>query len=208
MKWGTRYGPEYVNRLFGMLARNLSAPFKLYCFTDDPHGIRPEVVCHALPELGCPVPSNAPGKFRKLALWNANLFGIQGPALFLDLDVVITGPLDELFSLVIPRMSSWPATGSNRWNASDKPPCSAFRLANTATCWRTSSATRNNLPVNTSLNSAIEHTAFRVASNFSLRPGSDISGWTAWAHATTLSATGSTSAQRANHHVSRQTRSR
>jgi hypothetical protein len=99
MKWGTRYGPEYVNRLYAMVARNLTPPFHFVCFTDDPQGIRPEVTCLALPELGCPVPTNAPGKFRKLALWNANLAGLRGTALFLDLDVVVTGALDEFFTL-------------------------------------------------------------------------------------------------------------
>jgi hypothetical protein len=98
IKWGNRYGPEYVNRIYSMVARNLAAPFRIICFTDDRRGIRPEVVCLDLPELGCPVPTNAPGKFRKLALWNADLAGLTGNALFLDLDVVITGPLDELFA--------------------------------------------------------------------------------------------------------------
>ncbi|MFV5214577.1 glycosyl transferase [Azonexus caeni] len=99
IKWGTRYGPEYVNRLYGMVARQLTPPFDFVCFTDDQHGIRPEVICHDLPDLGCPVPTNAPGKFRKLALWNADLAGLRGTALFLDLDVVVTGPLDELFAV-------------------------------------------------------------------------------------------------------------
>lgn len=102
IKWGTRYGPEYVNRIYGMVARNLSGDFRVVCFTDDRRGIRPEVTCFDLPELGCPVPTNAPGKFRKLALWNADLFGLCGTALFLDLDVVITGPLDDLFTFAEP----------------------------------------------------------------------------------------------------------
>jgi len=98
IKWGDRYGPEYVNRIYAMVARNITPPFKVVCFTDNRTGIRPEVECHDLPELGCPVPTNAPGKFRKVALWNDNLFGLSGTALFLDLDIVITGSLDELFS--------------------------------------------------------------------------------------------------------------
>ena len=27
MKWGTKYGPEYVNRLYGMVRRHLSGEF-------------------------------------------------------------------------------------------------------------------------------------------------------------------------------------
>ena len=86
-----------------MVARNLSGDFRVVCFTDDRRGIRPEVECHDLPDLGCPVPTNAPGKFRKLALWNADLAGLQGTALFVDLDVVITGRLDDLFAIGQPQ---------------------------------------------------------------------------------------------------------
>src|SRR5690606_22394387 len=48
---------------------------------------------------GCPVPTDVPGKWRKTALWGDELFDLSGPALFLDLDVVITGPLDPLFEM-------------------------------------------------------------------------------------------------------------
>lgn len=98
IKWGTRYGAEYVNRLYGMVARNITPPFRFICFTDRRDGIRPEVQCFDLPDLGCPVPTNAPGKFRKVALWNADLFGLTGVGLFVDLDIVITGSLDDLFA--------------------------------------------------------------------------------------------------------------
>jgi len=98
IKWGDRYGPEYVNRIYGMVSRNLTPPFKVICFTDNRDGIRPEVDCYGLPELGCPRPTNAPGKWPKTALWNKDLFGLKGLALFVDLDVVITGNLDGFFS--------------------------------------------------------------------------------------------------------------
>ncbi|RZI92081.1 MAG: glycosyltransferase, partial [Rubrivivax sp.] len=43
MKWGTKYGPEYVNRLYAMVRRHLTGDFRFVCLTDDPAGIRPEV---------------------------------------------------------------------------------------------------------------------------------------------------------------------
>ena len=97
IKWGNRYGPEYVNRIYGMVERNITPPFRVICFTDDKQGIREEVVCRDLPDLGCPRPTNAPGKWPKTALWGETLFDIQGLALFIDLDVVITGNLDIFF---------------------------------------------------------------------------------------------------------------
>lgn len=98
IKWGTRYGPEYVNRIHAMVERNITPPFQVVCFTDDMQGIRKEVRCFDLPELGCPVPTNAPGKWSKVRLWSRELHDLKGPALFVDLDVVITGDLDPLFS--------------------------------------------------------------------------------------------------------------
>ena len=39
MKWGTMYGPEYVNNLYHMVKRNLTPPFRFVCFTDNGEGI-------------------------------------------------------------------------------------------------------------------------------------------------------------------------
>lgn len=97
IKWGDKYGAEYVNRLYGMLSRNITPPFELHCFTDDRVGIRNEIVCHDLPELGCEHPRNVPGKWRKTALWGKDLDGLTGPALFVDLDSVIVGNIDCFF---------------------------------------------------------------------------------------------------------------
>lgn len=97
MKWGTMYGPEYVNILYSMIARNITGPFRLICFTDDPTGIRSEVRCYPLPELGCEIPPDVPGKWKKQALWGRDLFGLEGVALFLDLDSVIVDNIDGYF---------------------------------------------------------------------------------------------------------------
>lgn len=99
VKWGTMYGPEYVNRLYGMVSRHLAPPFRLVCLTDDRRGIRPEVECFDLPELGVPHPQRTMGKWRKQILWGASVPGLQGVALFVDLDSVIVGPLDDYFSI-------------------------------------------------------------------------------------------------------------
>jgi len=98
IKWGTKYAADYVNRLYGMVSRNLSPPFRFICFTDDPTGIRSEVEIYPLPELGCEPPAKGPGAWRKTGLWGHTLFNLTGVALFLDLDVVITRPIDELFT--------------------------------------------------------------------------------------------------------------
>jgi hypothetical protein len=95
MKWGTKYGPEYVNRLYGMVARNLRGPFRFVCLTDNSMGVRPEVECMPLPSLDL-----APGADRgwpKLTTFKADLQGLRGTALFLDLDIVIVGDITPFF---------------------------------------------------------------------------------------------------------------
>ncbi len=68
MKWGTKYGPEYVNRLYAMVRRHLSGDFKFVCLTDDGNGVRPEVTCLPIPPLNLQL---APGQrdiaFNKLS---------------------------------------------------------------------------------------------------------------------------------------------
>jgi hypothetical protein len=98
VKWGTFYGPEYVNRLYGMVSRHITPPFRLVCLTDDRQGIRPEVECFDLPELGVPHPKRTMGKWRKQILWGRSVPGLEGVALFVDLDSVIVGPLDDYFT--------------------------------------------------------------------------------------------------------------
>ena len=43
MKWGSRYGPEFVNRLYKAIQRHTKRKTKLYCFTDDVANINKEV---------------------------------------------------------------------------------------------------------------------------------------------------------------------
>lgn len=98
INWGEKYGAPYVNRLYGMVARNISAPFSFTCFTDGARGVRPEVRCEPLPPLDAPMPQRTHGKWPKARLWGPALADLRGPVLFLDLDMVITGSLDDFFT--------------------------------------------------------------------------------------------------------------
>lgn len=97
MKWGKRYGADYANRLYSMVRRNTSRPTRLLCFTDDATGIVKDVTCHPLPPIpGIPERVQWKG-WRKISLWQAPLVDLEGDVLFLDLDLVVTGPLDDFF---------------------------------------------------------------------------------------------------------------
>jgi hypothetical protein len=96
MKWGAMYGPEYVNFLRAGVGRHLKRPFRFVCFTDDASGLRDDVQALPLPELGLPA-GQSDLRWRKLAVFRKELFGLRGTTLFLDLDLVIVDSLEPFF---------------------------------------------------------------------------------------------------------------
>jgi hypothetical protein len=97
MKWGAKYGPEYVNRLYKMVERHLARPFRFVCLTDDPAGVRPEVATAPIPALP-PIPQPKERGWFKLAAFSPEAAPLLGDVvLYLDLDVVVMGPLDPFF---------------------------------------------------------------------------------------------------------------
>jgi len=91
IKWGDKYGPEYVNKLYSMVMRNVHLTgFDFVCFTEDPSGID----AHIRTE---PLPCDHPGWWQKIGLFRESIPGVfTDKILFLDLDVVITGDLDPM----------------------------------------------------------------------------------------------------------------
>lgn len=78
---GGKYPIEYVHKLQNAVARNLSKDHRFVCIAEkDIPGV--ETITHMC---------RWPGWWNKL-----NIFALSGPVLWLDLDVVITGPLDPL----------------------------------------------------------------------------------------------------------------
>ena len=104
IKYGTLYGPEYVNRLYAALRRNSAAPLRMLCMTDDRTGIDPEVEILPLPneafhERMFAALKKAPkqGRLQKISMFRPDLIAdLVGPLLIFDLDVVITGGVDDL----------------------------------------------------------------------------------------------------------------
>jgi hypothetical protein len=96
IKWGKKYGVEFLNRLASMIQRNTARETRLICFTDDATGADPSILIAPLPPINLPDRvSQTP--WRKLSLWQQPLFDLAGDVLFFDLDVVITGPIDDFF---------------------------------------------------------------------------------------------------------------
>ena len=96
MKWGTKYPADYVNRLYSMVARNLNRPFRFVCLTEDAQGLSPEIESFPLPQLKVTLDGPERG-WNKLGVFAENLYNLKGKVLCLDLDLIITGGLDDLF---------------------------------------------------------------------------------------------------------------
>ena len=91
--WSGDWGTKYVNRLFNMVQRHLSLPHRFVCFTDlTGHEI--EYIHHRIELLPMDVP-NWRWNLRKMLLYKPDN-GLTGRVLCFDLDVVITGSIDDL----------------------------------------------------------------------------------------------------------------
>ena len=97
LKWGSYYGPEYVNRLYAGVKRNLSRPFRFVCVTDDPTGLNDGIETIPFPDDPHVIGRKWPNIFIKLCLFKDGFANLEGPTLFLDIDLLVTGPLDKFF---------------------------------------------------------------------------------------------------------------
>ena len=96
MKQGTKYPADYVNRLYSMVARNMQRKFRFICLTEDSQGLAEQVESFPLPELSVDLGGPERG-WNKLAVFAEELYDLKGKVLCLDLDLIITGGLDDLF---------------------------------------------------------------------------------------------------------------
>lgn len=93
LKWGTKYSPEYVNRLYYGVRRNLTIPFAFHCFTEDSGGFDEDVVVHPLPHRN--IGEEVAGWWQKIYLFAPDN-GLSGRVFYLDLDTLIVGNIDHL----------------------------------------------------------------------------------------------------------------
>ncbi len=97
IKWGTLYGPEYVNHLRFSVERNLSIPFRFLCFTDDDTGLNDGIEVFPLPSIKIPNVPTRSSNWRKLGLYQAGIGNMEGACLYMDLDIVVVDSIDCFF---------------------------------------------------------------------------------------------------------------
>lgn len=94
IKWGTKYGPEYVNKLYRMCHRNMSTSFRFVCLTENTLGLDKNI--DAKPLLYDH--TKLTGWWQKLAIFQETVHDLDGDILFLDLDVVIINDITPFFT--------------------------------------------------------------------------------------------------------------
>jgi hypothetical protein len=94
-KWGDLYSADDVNRLRAMFLRCLTVPHVFHCVTDNPEGLRPDILVHPLPRYDfCDWDI---GNARKLVLFSDNFLALNGELLVqTDIDMVLIGNVDFL----------------------------------------------------------------------------------------------------------------
>lgn len=90
LKWGTKYGPEYVNKLWSMVNRHLTIDHEFVCFTENSEGIDKNINIESLPRYPLT------GWWYK-TFFLSNDIPLQGNILFLDLDIIIFNNINKLF---------------------------------------------------------------------------------------------------------------
>jgi hypothetical protein len=91
VRYGTKYGRDYVERLRNMVARHMSIPYEFVCLTDDDQSIE-----------GVRSIVQPPAGYKKLWWQKVHMFDpslpINGQIIFFDLDVVIHDNINKLVS--------------------------------------------------------------------------------------------------------------
>ena len=100
VKWGDKYGNEYVEKLKEQVENNCSVPFNFYCLTDKPT----QSYDIQLPTIWDAYENGKFWAYRKLYMFNERVADIKGDQfLYLDLDVIIQRDLKYFFELNMER---------------------------------------------------------------------------------------------------------
>ena len=98
--WGQLYDVEYVNRLYSMIERNTTLPIRFFVFSNEKLDfLHPEIIQLEEPGLRIDPNQNVHNYRKEVGLCANNLGDLENQRVFFfDLDVLITGNLNDLFT--------------------------------------------------------------------------------------------------------------
>lgn len=91
VKFGNKYGSDYVEKLRNMVSRHLTVPYEFACLTDDRHPIK------GVRTILQPSKEYSKKWWHKVHMFDPTL-PIDGRILYLDLDVIIHSSIDKVVS--------------------------------------------------------------------------------------------------------------
>jgi hypothetical protein len=89
VRYGNKYGTDYVERLRNMVSRHLTVPYEFACLTDDQHPI------DGVKTILRPSHRYSKGWWHKVHMFDPEI-GLEGRILYFDLDVIIHDNIDKL----------------------------------------------------------------------------------------------------------------
>jgi hypothetical protein len=99
IRWGTAFSSDDVNLLYRACRSNVSGDLRFVCLTDNPDGLHELIEARDIPDIGLSAQDiKRPGVWRKICLYAPELHDL-GRALFIDLDMIIVGSLDQFFDV-------------------------------------------------------------------------------------------------------------
>lgn len=100
LKWGGKYGPEYVNRLFYALRRNTTRDYQFWCLTEQHQGIDIQSGIKILP---LKYPDRLDSWWNKISLFDIdNGLPVNEQIFYIDLDTLIVDNIDDLLTEEVP----------------------------------------------------------------------------------------------------------
>lgn len=95
LKWGTKYGAEYVNRLFYAVQRNTTRPIKFWCLTENAQDLHPDIQ-----SLDLLASDRLDTWWNKIFLFSPDNGLPPGEQIFyIDLDTLIVSNIDDLLDV-------------------------------------------------------------------------------------------------------------
>tara|TARA_B100000768_G_C11183276_1_gene333909 strand:- start:99 stop:878 length:780 start_codon:yes stop_codon:yes gene_type:complete len=98
IKWGSEFNPDDINILKRAAFANTSFKTRFICLTDDRKGLDSDIETFPIPEFELYSETPKKGIWPKISLFHPDISDIAELVVFLDIDTIICGCLDELFN--------------------------------------------------------------------------------------------------------------
>ena len=94
LKWGTKYPPIYVNRLFNSLKVNYNNSFNFHCLTDNSDGLNKDIEIKPIPKTFSEYPRTQIFTSEKMCYFHDYTY-LSGKKAWFDLDILIQKDISD-----------------------------------------------------------------------------------------------------------------